>query len=105
MKTDDEDRRPISAEGERTVDGLSPDPGHDGRERARQHDPTNEFGERVVAGEGEYPTLETTSGGTPRDARAPGALGEGDVSDEEANELNAEHGGDYHNGAWPNPER
>ena len=106
MKPDDNDfdHRPILGDGERTVDGLSPAPGEDGRERVNEHDPTNAWGERVVAGEGSYPGSEALMDEAPEDTETHGQMLES-LSEEEANELNSAHGGHYHDGVWPNPER
>ena len=87
MKPDDLMHRPILGNGEPTVDGLSPVPEADGRERVLEHDPTNAWGERVVAGEGEYPGPEALRDEAPD------------------TEPNATHEGHAHNGAWPGLER
>jgi hypothetical protein len=103
MKGYDFDHRPVLGTGEPTVDGLSPAPDVDGRARVAEHDPTNAWGERVVAGEGDYPGPEALQDEAPDDTETHGQMLE-DMSEKEANELNSAHGGHYHNGAWPNPE-
>ena len=104
MKSNVDDHRPILGDGNRTVDGLSPEQEPDGRDRVNQHDPTNAWGERVVEGEGSYPGPEALQDVAPDDTRTHGQTPE-DPTDEEAHELNSAHPGHYHNGAWPNPER
>ncbi len=84
MKENDIDHRPILGDGTPTVDGLSL-PETNGRERNEAHDPTNAWGERVVEGEGAYPGPEALEDESPDDP--------------------ASHGGESHNGAWPNQER
>lgn len=78
MKQDDLEHRPVLGNGEPTVDGLPVvPPEQDGRERVAEHDPTNAWGERIVAGEGAYPGAEA---------------------------LEDEGPDCQHNGAWPNLE-
>jgi hypothetical protein len=104
MKPNDMEHRPILGNGEPTVDGLSPAPEVDGRERVEEHDPTNAWGERIVAGEGDYPGAEALRDEAPDDTITGGQMPESPTA-EEARELNSAHGGLPHNGRWPNPER
>ena len=105
MKEDDLDHRPVLGDGERTVDGLPVEPPEtDGRSRVEAHDPTNAWGERIVAGEGEYPGPEALSDEAPDDTHTDGRRLE-DMTAEETHEMNSAHPGHYHNGVWPNPKR
>jgi hypothetical protein len=98
-----DDHRPILGDGERTVDGISPAPDVDGRARVAEHDPTNAWGERVVAGEGEYPGPEALADEAPDDTSTGGQKLE-DLTDEQAHELDGAHGGGSHTGEWPGDE-
>jgi hypothetical protein len=98
MKSDDYDKRPLN-EGKQSPGDHTPTPEEDERLRINAHDPTNAWGERVVAGEGEYPGPEALQNEAPDDMRTGGQKPESPTA-EEAHELNSAHPGEYHNGTW-----
>jgi hypothetical protein len=102
MKTNDPHQQ--GGSDGRPVNEVGPEANQAGRARVAEHDPVNAWGERVVAGEGEYPGPEALRNEAPDDTATHGQKLE-DMSDEEARELNSAHGGLEHNGTWPNPER
>jgi hypothetical protein len=100
MKPDDIAHRPLNPDGTPTVDGLPLAPGADGRERELAHDPTNAWGERLVAGEGEYPGPDALQDVAPDATGTDGRLTD-PVTDDEAHELDNAHGESAHHGRWP----